>query len=88
MVMMIRALRYYAKEASKNVFANGWMSLASIFTVVASLLIFGIFLVLIINVYFWIVVKDVFVFIYQSIPYVISFLLLFVERHIIKKQKK
>lgn len=47
-----------------------------------------LFLVLIINVYFWIVVKDVFVFIYQSIPYVISFLLLFVERHIIKKQKK
>lgn len=49
MAMKIRALRYYTKEATKNVFANGWMSLASIFTVVASLLIFGIFLVLIIN---------------------------------------
>lgn len=47
--MKIRELKYYSKEATKNVFSNGWMSLASIFTVVASLLIFGIFLILTIN---------------------------------------
>jgi len=47
--MKIRDLKYYSKEATKNVFSNGWMSLASVFTVVASLLIFGIFLILTIN---------------------------------------
>lgn len=47
-----------------------------------------LFLVLIINLYFWIITKDVCMFIYQSIPYVISFLILFIERHAIKKQKK
>lgn len=47
--MKIRGARYYTKEAFKNLFSNGWMSLASIFTVVASLLVFGIFLVMFIN---------------------------------------
>lgn len=47
--MKIRALKYYGKQASKNVFSNGWMSLASIFTVIASLLVFGIFFVLTLN---------------------------------------
>ena len=50
--MKIRGLKYYTKEATKNVFANGWMSLASSFTVIASLLIFGIFLILTINLNF------------------------------------
>lgn len=47
--MKIRAIKYYGKQASKNVFSNGWMSLASIFTVIASLLVFGIFFVLTLN---------------------------------------
>ena len=50
--MKIRDLKYYTKEASKNVFSNGWMSLASSFTVIASILIFGIFLILTINLNF------------------------------------
>jgi len=49
MDMTIRAIRYYTKQATKNVFSNGWMSLASIFTVTASLLVFGIFFLLTIN---------------------------------------
>lgn len=49
MAMKIRELNYFSKEATKNVFSNGWMSLASVFTVIVSLLIFGIFLVLTIN---------------------------------------
>ncbi len=47
--MKIRGFRYFMSEASKNVFSNGWMSLASIFTVLASLLVFGFFLVLTVN---------------------------------------
>ncbi len=47
--MKIDRFRYFAREASKDVFANGWMSLASVFTVLASLLVFGFFLVLTVN---------------------------------------
>ncbi len=36
-------------EAFKNIFSNSWMSLASVFTVMASLLILGVFLILSIN---------------------------------------
>jgi len=50
--MKINSVKYFAKEATKNVFSNGWMSLASIFTVVASLLVFGLFLVLALNLNF------------------------------------
>lgn len=47
--MKINGFRYFMREASKNVFSNGWMSLASIFTVLASLLVFGFFMVLSLN---------------------------------------
>ena len=48
--MKIRGVRYFFSEAFKNIFSNGWMTLASIFTVVASLLVLGIFLTLSINI--------------------------------------
>lgn len=47
--MKIKGFRYFIKEAFKNIFSNGWMTIASIFTVMASLLILGVFLVLSIN---------------------------------------
>ena len=48
--MKIRGVRYFFSEAFKNIFSNGWMTVASIFTVIASLLVLGIFLTLSINV--------------------------------------
>jgi len=48
--MKINSANYFFKEAFKNVFSNGWMSIASVFTVVASLLVFGIFMVLALNI--------------------------------------
>lgn len=48
--MKIRGIRYFFSEAFKNIFSNGWMTIASIFTVVASLLVLGVFLTLSINV--------------------------------------
>ncbi len=47
--MRIRGFRYFMTEAFKNLFANGWMSLASVFTVMASLLILGMFMILSLN---------------------------------------
>lgn len=47
--MRIRGFRYFVTEAFKNIFSNGWMTLASIFTVMASLLILGVFMILSIN---------------------------------------
>jgi cell division transport system permease protein len=47
--MKIRGIRYFFAEAFKNIFSNGWMTLASIFTVMASLLVLGVFMVLSIN---------------------------------------
>lgn len=47
--MRIRGFRYFLTEAFKNIFSNGWMTIASIFTVMASLLVLGVFLVLSIN---------------------------------------
>ena len=47
--MKISRFKYYFREASRNVFSNGWMSLASIFTVIACLLVFGLFMVLSVN---------------------------------------
>lgn len=47
--MKIRGVRYFFSEAFKNIFSNGWMTLASIFTVMASLLVLGVFMVLSIN---------------------------------------
>ena len=48
--MKIRGLRYAFSEAFKNIFSNGWMTIASLFTVIASLLVLGVFLILTINV--------------------------------------
>ena len=48
--MKIRGVRYFFSEAFKNIFSNGWMTIASIFTVIASLLVLGVFLTLTINV--------------------------------------
>ncbi len=50
--MKFRSIKYYTKQATGNVFANGWMSIASVFTVIASLLVFGIFFLLTINLNF------------------------------------
>ncbi|MBE7022165.1 MAG: ABC transporter permease [Ruminococcaceae bacterium] len=47
--MKINSAKYFIKEAFKNVFSNGWMSIASVFTVIASLLVFGLFMVLALN---------------------------------------
>jgi len=47
--MKIRGMRYFFSEAFKNIFSNGWMTIASIFTVIASLLVLGVFLMLSIN---------------------------------------
>lgn len=47
--MKIRGIRYFFSEAFKNIFSNGWMTIASIFTVVASLLVLGVFLSLTLN---------------------------------------
>ena len=47
--MRLRQFKYYFKEATKSVFKSDWMSLASIFSVVASLLVFGLFMVLSVN---------------------------------------
>lgn len=48
--MKIRTLKYIVKDGVKNVYKNRLMSLASISTIIASLTIFGIFYLLIINV--------------------------------------
>lgn len=47
--MRIRGFRYFFKEAFKNIFSNGWITIASIFTVMASLLVLSVFLVLTVN---------------------------------------
>ncbi len=47
--MKIRGFRYFITEAFKNIFSNGWMTIVSIFTVMASLLVLGVFLLLSIN---------------------------------------
>lgn len=47
--MKIRTMKYIVKEGFANTYKNLLMSLASVSMVIASLLIFGIFLMLIIN---------------------------------------
>ena len=47
--MRIKGFRYAFREAFKNIFSNGWMTVASVFTVMASLLVLGVFLVLTLN---------------------------------------
>ena len=48
--MKIRGFRYFFSEAFKNIFSNGGMTIASIFTVIASLLLLGVFMCLTINI--------------------------------------
>lgn len=48
--MKIRGVRYFFSEAFKNIFSNGGMTIASIFTVIASLLLLGVFMCLTINI--------------------------------------
>jgi cell division transport system permease protein len=50
--MKIRTLKYIAKEGISNVYKNKLMSLASIGIVIASLVVFGIFLLFILNISF------------------------------------
>ena len=48
--MRIRGFRYSFSEAFKNIFSNVGMTLASIFTIIASLLLLGVFMCLTINI--------------------------------------
>lgn len=43
--------------------------------------------VLLVSVYFWVLVKDISIIIYQGIPYIISFVFLYIEFLIIQKSK-
>src|SRR4051794_18641791 len=49
MVMKIRTFEYFIKEAINSLRRNGLMSLASISTVALSLLILGMFLIMVLN---------------------------------------
>src|SRR5699024_2005733 len=49
MVMRFRTMNRHLKEGFKNIFRNGWMSFASIGAVTVTLVLFGAFLVLILN---------------------------------------
>ncbi|MFY9115191.1 MAG: permease-like cell division protein FtsX [Dethiobacteria bacterium] len=51
--MLLRNIYYFVSEAVRGLFKNGWMSLASIGVVAIALLIFGIFVLLNINVDYW-----------------------------------
>lgn len=50
MVMIFNTLFRHLREGIKNVFRNGWMSVASITSIVVSLFILGIFILLVVNV--------------------------------------
>lgn len=50
MVMIFNTLFRHLREGLKNVFRNGWMSVASITSIVVSLFILGIFILLVVNV--------------------------------------
>src|SRR5690625_2914513 len=47
--MKLRTLRRHFLEGFKNIFRNGWMSLASILAVTMTLLLVGVFLALVLN---------------------------------------
>ena len=51
--MVFRNFFFFIGEAFRGLFKNGWMSLASIGVVAVALLIFGIFVLLNLNVDFW-----------------------------------
>ncbi|MNW48957.1 Cell division protein FtsX [compost metagenome] len=50
MVMIFNTLFRHFREGSKNVFRNGWMSVASITSIVVSLFVLGVFILLVLNV--------------------------------------
>lgn len=50
MVMSFNTLLRHFREGSKNVFRNGWMSVASVTSIVVSLFILGVFILLVLNV--------------------------------------
>ena len=52
-VMLIRNARRFTYEAMGNIFKNGLMSLASLFIIVACLFVFGVFLVVTVNINFF-----------------------------------
>lgn len=51
--MLFRNIFFFIAEAFRGLFKNGWMSLASIGVVAIALLIFGIFVLLNMNVEYW-----------------------------------
>lgn len=48
--MIFNTLLRHLREGSKNVFRNGWMSVASITSIIVSLFILGVFILLVLNV--------------------------------------
>lgn len=48
--MSFNTLLRHFREGAKNVFRNGWMSVASVTSIVVSLLILGVFILLVLNV--------------------------------------
>lgn len=48
--MNFSTLLRHLREGFKNVFRNGWMSVASIMSIIVSLLILGVFMLLVLNV--------------------------------------
>ncbi|MNJ33945.1 Cell division protein FtsX [compost metagenome] len=50
MVMIFNTLLRHLREGSKNVFRNGWMSVASITSIIVSLFVLGVFILLVLNV--------------------------------------
>src|ERR1700730_15835116 len=50
--MKISTMSRHLREGTKNVVRNGWMSFASISSIAISLLILGVFLLLVVNVDF------------------------------------
>lgn len=50
MVMTFNTLLRHFREGAKSVFRNGWMSVASIISIIVSLFILGVFILLVLNV--------------------------------------
>lgn len=48
--MSFKTFLRHVREGFKNVFRNGWMSVASITSIVVSLLVLGVFILLVLNV--------------------------------------
>lgn len=50
MAMNFSTLLRHFREGAKNVFRNGWMSVASVTSIIVSLLVLGVFILLVLNV--------------------------------------